>query len=379
VLVLPPLLAFLLGNALLWYAAHRAGFDYFANESWSRSDSGHYLRIATRGYLISPCMGPLYPAGSWCGNTNWLPLYPWLMRLLSLTGLSLPAAGVLLSSAFHLASLALLWALLGARLTLSSLACLAIAAVFPGSVYFHAVFPVSMMVCLTLLFLLLLVRRRWAAAGVAAALAALTYAPGILLAPVAAIWMLITQPRRPLWPLLLRLAEVCALVAVGLLITLAVQRQQTGLWDAYFRDQAKYHAGYGNPLGTLADTLLKPATPDAAERRLPAVQRNLVNRMGIVKAQLVFVTVLLALGLGAVAVRRRASDIEVGALATAVMLWASPLAFGGAISLYRTMALLVPVVVPLRRLPAPVLLPLVVVAAYISYRMVPPFLQATFH
>jgi hypothetical protein len=41
VLVLPPLLAFLLGNALLWYAAHRAGFDHVANESWSRSVAGH--------------------------------------------------------------------------------------------------------------------------------------------------------------------------------------------------------------------------------------------------------------------------------------------------------------------------------------------------
>ena len=379
-LVLPPLLAFLLGNALLWYAAHKTGFDYSANSSWARSDSGQYLSIATQGYRIGRCPpGRIYPPNSWCGNTNWLPLYPWLLWLLHQAGFSLLAAGMLLSAAFHLAFLAVLWALLRASLAPSSLLCLALAAVFPGSVYFHAVFPVSMLLFLTLLFLLLLTRRRWAGAGVAGGLAALCYTPGILLAPIAAIWMLLTRPVKPPWALALRLAEVCALVAAGLLIVLAVQHQQTGLWDATFRDQAKYHSGYGNPLGMLSRTLLKPVVADAAERRLPVVQRNLVNRIGAAKAQLAFVTGLLALGLAVVAVRRRASELEVAALVTAIVLWAAPLAFGGGISLYRNMVLLVPIVIPLRRLPALVLLPLVVVAGYISYELVTPFLLGQLH
>jgi hypothetical protein len=304
------------------------------------------------------------------------------MRLLNLTGMSLLAAGLLLSSAFHLAFLALLWALLEARLRLSNLMCMALAAVFPGSVYFHAMFPVSLMVCLTLLFLLLLARRRWAFAGVAGGLAAAGYTTGIVLAPVTALWMLIARPLKPFWLLLLRTAEVCLLVAAGLGVVLAVQHQQTGLWDAFFRDQAKYHSGYQNPTQTLSETLTKPGTADAAERQRPIIQRNISNRIPAVKRQLLFVTAMLALGLivvAVVAVLRRLSDVDVLAMLAAILLWLAPLVFGGGISLYRSMALLVPGVIPLRRLPGLALLPVVVVAGYISYELVPPFLDRSFH
>jgi len=379
-LLLPPLLAFLAGNALLWIAAHQAGFNYFDPGSWGRWDSGQYMRIATQGYMINRCpAGRLYPPGSWCGDTAWLPLYPWLLKLLNGAGMSLLAAGVLLSSLFHLAALGLLWSLLGARLTLSALLCLALAAVFPGSVYFHAVFPVSMALCLALLCLLLLVRRCWTAAGVAGALAAASYSTGVLLAPIAAVWILVTQRKRPLWRPALRLARVCALIVAGFLFVLAVQWLQTRMWGAYFRDQAKYYARYQNPLRTLSDALVKPARADAAERLLPAIQRNLSNRLPIVKAHLVLATLVEALGLGVAAARRRASDADLAGVITAVVLWVVPLIAVGGLSLYRSMVMLVPGVIPLRRLPAVVLVPLVVAAGYISYGMVPHFLEKGFH
>jgi hypothetical protein len=60
----------------------------------------------------------------------------------------------------------------------ANLACLALAAVFPGSVYEHALFPVSLAVAAGMAFLGLAARRRWTAAGLAGAAAAAAYQPG---------------------------------------------------------------------------------------------------------------------------------------------------------------------------------------------------------
>jgi len=68
------------------------------------------------------------------------------MRLLGGLGLPYPRAGLLLTELFALGSLVLVWWLLEARATLANLACLALAALFPGSIYEHALFPVSLAV-----------------------------------------------------------------------------------------------------------------------------------------------------------------------------------------------------------------------------------------
>src|SRR6266496_5996201 len=66
---------------------------------------------------------------------------------------------------FAFGVLVLVWWLLGATVTVANLACLALAAVFPGSVYDHAVVPVSLCTLASLACLGLLVRSRWVAAG----------------------------------------------------------------------------------------------------------------------------------------------------------------------------------------------------------------------
>ena len=148
-LVVPPLAAWLGANALYWAAADRGGFDYLLVRTHARWDSGNYLHIAGHGYTLAHCVpragSPFGPA-DWCGTAGWFPLYPLAMRLLGGLGLGLPRAGLALAELFALATLGLVWWLLGASLRPAELACLALAAVFPGSIYEHALFPVSLAV-----------------------------------------------------------------------------------------------------------------------------------------------------------------------------------------------------------------------------------------
>src|SRR6266540_3894625 len=192
-LVVPPVLAWLAGHALYWAAAAHNGFDHFLVRTHARWDSGNYLNIARHGYTLLRCVPkPTSPftAADWCGTAGWFPLYPLGMRLLGPLGLPYPRAGLLITELFALGSLVLVWWLLEARATLANLACLALAALFPGSIYEHALFPVSLAVAGSLLFLALLARGRWTAAGIAGAVPAARYqfllATGIVLVAVGA-------------------------------------------------------------------------------------------------------------------------------------------------------------------------------------------------
>src|SRR5215211_5430283 len=154
VLLLPPVLAFLAGNLFygLAAAALAPGASYLQPVLHARWDSWNYANIARVGYLLQPCNPATSPfsAADWCGTAGWFPLYPLGMRGLHLLGLSWPAAGWLLSELCTFGSLLLIWMLLGARLTAANLWCLALAVVFPGSIYYHAVFPISLVTFATL-------------------------------------------------------------------------------------------------------------------------------------------------------------------------------------------------------------------------------------
>jgi hypothetical protein len=124
-----------------------------------------------------------------------VPLYPLGMRLLHVLGLPYARAGLLLAELFAPGSLGLLWWLLGARATPANLGCLALATVFPGSIYEHAVFPVSLAIAGGLLFLALLARGHWTAAGIAGAVSAAAYQTGVLLAAVVPGWLVLGRRR----------------------------------------------------------------------------------------------------------------------------------------------------------------------------------------
>ena len=164
----PPLAVFLVVRLVLWAAAAAEGVNAWSAGAWNRADSGHYLSIAQHGYELYNCATGNLPEPGWCGNTGWLPGYSLLIAALARAGLAAPLAGTLLSGAFTVGGLVIVWAgFLHARRTVANLLTLLLFALFPGSVYQHAIFPMSMCTFFVLLAVWLLLRERWIGAGLA--------------------------------------------------------------------------------------------------------------------------------------------------------------------------------------------------------------------
>jgi hypothetical protein len=240
-----------------------------------------------------------------------------------------------------LATLAVLWAFhLVSWPRRVGLATLGLAAVFPGVVYQHASFPISLFMLLCLVWLMGLVRAQTAAAAVAAPLAASTYTTGFLLGPATLGAGLLASPRE--WK---RWLVVTGSAALGPLAVVIWHQYALGAWDAFWQTQAKYGHGLHNPLATLARRL-EPllggwsADPNAA---IPAAQTLLV---------FAWVTAL-----AVVALRSRANldrgDVVV--LVFVVLYWLVPLVAGRA-ALHRAESTLLLSVLLARRLPLPLLL-----------------------
>ncbi|ATB41919.1 hypothetical protein CYFUS_007395 [Cystobacter fuscus] len=331
--LLPPLGAFVLARGLLFIAAFKAGQVPWLADAWVRWDSGHYLSIAANGFILHPC-GPDYGGPSnWCGNAGWMPGYPRLIGLLSHTGLAPAQAGVLLSALFSLGLLVLLWTgFLGQRA--KTLPVLGLAALFPGQVYQHAVFPISMCLFFSLLCLFFQERRRPVLAGLAGGVAAFSYTTGFLLAPVVLGAELLAPGRSEgsPWPRWGRGVVMALGVMLGFVAALAVFQAQTGAWNALFLSQAKYGHGLGNPLDAL-EAVVGPLLRGESrhwKNASPRVQTLLVALM---------VLVLVARPLSR---WREMGQRERWLALYGLAFWLFPLVMGRGVSLYRAESLLVP-------------------------------------
>jgi len=362
--LLPPLLAFLLAHGVLLLALYAAdgGVSRYVSPSlrvvW---DAGQYLGIAKDGYTLAHCDPHRTPfeATDWCGRAGWFPLYPAIMHdVHAVTGWDWEALGWGLSEVFAFGVLVLVWWLLGATVTVANLACLALAAVFPGSVYDHAVFPVSLCTLASLGCLGLLARGRWVTAGLAGAVAAASYPLGVLLAPAVGLWLLVAGRGRP-WARLLRGAAAGGLVVLGLVLVGVVMQRSVGHWDAYVKVQSSYGNGIHNPVATFWHNLLTPRLWHLSPARV-IPRFHLWNAP---KVELVFLVVLVALALWATLRRRPVVRADIAFALFMVTTWIVPLVIGGRVSQYRQYALILPAVVLLRDLPRVVLLGLVAVAA----------------
>jgi hypothetical protein len=366
-LLLPPALAWLAAQAFYWAAADHGGFDYFLVRTHARWDSGHYLNIARHGYTLYHCVpGPTIPftPADWCGTAGWFPLYPLGMRLLDRLGLPSPRGGLLLTELFALGALVLVWWLLEARLTPANLACLALAAVFPGSIYEHALFPVSLAVAGSLLFLALLARERWTAAGIAGAVTAAAYQTGVLLAAVVPVWLLLVRGRLGLGlPAALgRAVQAGGLVAVGLLAVMALQQAEVGHWDGFLLVEANYKTGLHNP----AATFVRNAVPHP---RPGGTASEALATLWPVRYQFLLATGIVLVAVAATLAARKRTRLDLAVLVYTLIFWVAPLVAGGHLAQYRAQLMLLPAVVLLRRLPAVVPAILTVAAAAVAWRM----------
>jgi Gpi18-like mannosyltransferase len=290
-----------------------------------------------------------------------MPGYSVLLSPVDHAGWSAAAAGVVLSAAFQFGSLAVLWIGFfdGVR-SARNLAALGTAAVFPGVIYYAAVFPLSLLTFVTLLAILAALRGRAVLAAVAVAIAAATYPIGIVVAVALAVWEVAapgTMRQRFGRSGLIVAAGVASLVAVS-----GSQRLMTGRWDGYFLIQRHYgHTGM-SPFSVLRmakEQALSFAHDPHRLSLVPALQLLLVATFVIG----VVVTFLLT---------RRRDDFP--AVLVVVSAWLMPLALGG-VSLYRSDAVLLPGVLVTRRLPVAVQLAFAVVAGLIMFEMTQQFFE----
>lgn len=151
-------------------------------DGWARWDAGWYEHIATHGYVDQP----VARAGQ--RNLAFYPVYPLTMRLVSLSGLSPLAAGILVSNLAFLGALLLLHRMARARFgPEAAFRCVLLLSIFPFSFYFSAVYSEGLFLFLAVAALYLGGQGRWAAASLCALLCGATRVPGLALAPALAL------------------------------------------------------------------------------------------------------------------------------------------------------------------------------------------------
>jgi len=332
---------------------------FFAPAHWSRFDSGIYLEIAAHGYSATRCGIPaLFPPHTMCGTVGWSPLYPGLIAMLGHLGLPLPVAAMALSILFAYLTLQMIWVLIGPSWSFSHLCCLALAACFPGMVYYYALFPVSLLTFLAVLCLILFIRRRFLLAGLVGALCTWAFALGPLIVVVLLVAVVLVE-RGP--ALRHRAARTAGVALAGFVAVLLLTQWWVGNWTDYFKDQSKYGNGLHDPVTTFV-----MAFTGGPPSKYPLQDPNPGYNYLIPKAQTAFVAALV-IGLIVWTLRRRpVSRADWVLLSYTVVFWLAPLVDGPTLGRYRMEALLVPCVALCTRLPRVLQVALVGVAAVLA-------------
>ena len=346
-----PLAAFLLVRCLLWvsFAAapvaknaeelqHRqdgtvsAPATSFDVNAWSRWDSHVYRTIAQRGYEFYPCDipwdgVPISRAGEWCGDTAWFPGYPALMWVTARLGVPEAIGGLLWSALFGVLTLWLLWTRFlpmggGAKNAL----CLLLAAAFPGAIYYHALYPISIAAFFVLLAVHMAIQRRWVLCGLAGAAATFAYPQSAFLGPILALWILCNFRDAAWWKRLGWIAIIGSIMSAAVVLVFAVQKYFVGSWVAFFVMQSGYKdGGLHSPLSTLASS----------------AQELLQSRSHMaLGAEVLFVSAMMAAIVYYFSRQKRHSPAEWCLAGFLLMFWLAPLVLGH-YSLARRFSLLV--------------------------------------
>lgn len=245
-----PLIVFVIAKIFSVVVSKSANCPGFGELCWSRWDSGLYMQIAETGRDLIPCANP----GEWCGKAGWMPLYPWLMRIGHwLTGLSLPTVGIWISSLCFFFLLLVTGKLINIKKhNVPAYLGLLLCAFAPGNIYYHAIFPMSLLALLISLVFLFIVKKQYAMASLFAGLAILSYSIGFLL--IASLLGFVLFEKIILKnksKLIYALVLVPTLFFVGLLFHDAIVFKH---WDAMFLIQYKYGHAVQNPFLILKQT-----------------------------------------------------------------------------------------------------------------------------
>ncbi|CAL9343212.1 hypothetical protein SUDANB120_00309 [Streptomyces sp. enrichment culture] len=347
--LLPPVAAWIAANLAAWLVAALSSandgsrISYWSTAARRRWDADHYLSIARAGYELFPCREryPDFP-DVLCGNVAWFPGYPMAVRAVSATGLPYEAAAAVLTEACLLGMFVMLWRLLGDRPGPAGGLTLAIGAVFPGGIYFHALFPLAAGTLALLVCVAGVKRGSWpaaAAGGFAAAACHLVGAAavGMLLLSAFFAWPGDSRPVR-----CAKAAGSAALAACGVLWAKWLMWQGTGRWDAYEALQASSYGqgGLRLPFEEIRNAYDFPFTdwyrPDGP---LPwLVEHGLAAHRGQLWLNAAFVLLVLAAAAVRLVRHRRLDTAEWAALVLTLAVFWTPFFAGAEMSWYRNHA-----------------------------------------
>lgn len=325
-----PFAAFAFHWAWVWAAAISLDIPPFAPDTFVRWDSGQYLAIARSGYLAEVCRPGQGLPGDVCGAGAWFPLYSWMMAALGMLGVELEPAGVLLSGAAFLTLLFRVWSrVLDRTRPARALLCLMLVALFPGAIYYDAVFPMSLTALFSVELLIALQARAFGRAALIAAPLAMSYSTAWIV--VFVCWLVeLVRAEGGLAARLRHPAHLCAASgALGVTVVFLVMGWQSGYYDFYIRAQQSYHY---ERVPFAAAYLTRLA-------RLLSGPYDLASAIG---GQALLVTAfMMALGVRALWRRRTLTSTQVSAIVSSLLLWALPISLGGYNALFRADSLLV--------------------------------------
>jgi hypothetical protein len=370
---IPPLIAFICGWLLIASQVPHGLAGVINPNSFARWDSAWYQRIALHGYRMRfHCHAwhhTLRPGVHLCASVTWFPGYPLLMRAVSLTGVSLALAGVMIAWLFWYLTLLMIWLLTepaperpASRWgTTTRWLCLLIAAFFPGEIYFAAIYPISMAAfgMLACCYWSARVPNRTLAiiTGLIAGSAYLPTAaviPGLLTAAV------VVKDRRARTAMLMGAGGIAA----GVVAVLAYAQVSVGRWNAYFfTERVEFGVRAHDPLATIAArfTSFVPLLSSSPYRAIAE------------QGFLVALLLVLALAGFAVCASAGFQAADIVLVIAAVVGWLIPYIGGGKLAVYRDEAMMIVLVPLLRRLPAWALAGPLLAAVWVAAMMAPLF------
>ena len=198
--------------------------------SFSRWDAGHYLNLAEHGYSLTENNRHLFVV--------FFPLYPYLIRLVSVFVGNYLAAAYVVSFVSYLVGLCYIYHL--ARLDFSESTAwwaVVLISIFPHSFFFGAPHTESLFVLTTAMTLYYIRAHKWLMAGIVGAFATATRMVGIILVAAAVVefvmtYQIFTLMKKGKWQeffnLILKKGLYILLMLVGTLVYLLINWRITG-------------------------------------------------------------------------------------------------------------------------------------------------------
>ncbi|MFD9286128.1 hypothetical protein ACFWD7_54925 [Streptomyces mirabilis] len=360
--LLPPAVAWLVSNLITWMIAKAsiagdgASVAYWSTTGRRRWDSEHYLSIARTGYEMFWCRERYanFP-DVMCGNVAWYPGYPMVFRAFSATGLSYGISAVVVTEVALFGMFAVLWWLLGGKLCWATGLTLATGTVFPGGIYFHAIFPISTGTLALLVCVIGVKRGSWGLSAAGGFVATACHLVGAVSVGMLLLSAFFAWPKDP-WPVRFAKAAGSAVIACsGVLWAKWLMWQATGKWDAYeiIQESSYKQGGLHDPFSEMEKAYAFPFSDWYRPKgHLPwLVEHAQAAHQTQFWLNVVFVLLVLATAGVRLVRNRRLSTEEWAALILTAGVFLTPFLAGAQMSWYRNHAQMFVALILIPRMP----------------------------